>query len=514
MYQVMIVDDEKTIRNHFPNLVDFNGLGFQITAAAKNGRDALEQFRQNPVDLIFLDVCMPILDGPGFLKALSESVKAEDLPYVVMLSGYSDFEYAREAMRYGARDYLVKPVDEEEMERLLIKLKQSLDERVRKKADFHIGRQAELFMKMFHSGRGDCKELQDFFVLHCVVLSSERTDADGTYTVRQALEEKIPGGGKAFLRNRGSFFSYLLSNETLDEYQRSVMLFCRHIAYHLKQRGWICAVSADREIFRKEEGTLRSRYDAGLYHMMTEVFWGTDTVIPEYAGPQPADEPEKRRLKNEAFYVNGLRQALSERDESRLLALWQELDREIAEKRLDVIHLQEITYRIYYMLLDILTGEQIECGDLSPVDMRDSRYFPGNETWRKEIRRQLSMVLSLVSRANGRRAGDVGERAAAYVDEHFREPITLKDVAEACYVNAAYLGRCFQKATGTSFRQYLANLRIEEAKRLLLQTDKKVYEIAAQVGFAESKYFVVKFTESAGCSPAEYRKQYLHKAEK
>lgn len=506
MYQVMIVDDEKTIRNHFPNIVDFNGLGFRISAAARNGQDALEQFRQNPVDLIFLDVCMPVLDGLGFLKALSGSVEAEELPYVVMLSGYSDFEYVREAMRYGAKDYLVKPVDEEEVERLLTKLKQSLDERVRRGTGSHIGRQAELVMKMFHSGRGDCSKLQDFLVLHCVVLSSGHAEADGTYTVRQALEEKIPGGREAFLRNRGSAFSYLLSRETLAEYQHSAMLFCRHIAYHLKRRGWVCAVSADERIFRREDGTLRSRYDAGLYHMMTEVFWGTDTVISEDTDLQPADESEERRLKNESFYMNEIRQAIAERDESRLLALYEEMGREIAEKRLDVINLQEISYRIYYMLLDILTGEQIECRDLSPMDMRDSQYFPRKELWRKEIRRQISMVFSLVSEVSRYRAGDAGERAAAYVGEHFRETITLKDVAEACYVNPAYLGRCFQKATGTSFRQYLTNLRIEEAKRLLLQTDKKVYEIAAEVGFGESKYFVMKFTENAGCTPAEYRK--------
>lgn len=511
MYSIMIVDDEKTIRNHFPHIVDFNGLGFQISALARNGRDALEQFQQNPVDLIFLDVCMPILDGLGFLRALSESVEAEEMPYVVMLSGYSDFEYAREAMRYGVKDYLVKPVDEEEVERLLTKLKQSLDNRVRKETGSSISKQAELVMKLFHSGKGSRRQLQDFLVLHCVVLSFENEDAEGMYTVRQALEEKIPGGKGAFLRNRGSVFSYLVSRKALDEYQHSIMLFCRHIAYHLKQRGWRCAVFADERIFRKEEGTFRSQYDAALYRMMTEVFWGTNTVIPECADLRTADEGEERRLKNEAFYMNEIRQALTERDKNRLVAACEEMDREITEKRLNVVNLQEISYRIYYILLDFLTEQQIECRELSPVDMRDSQYFPRKDVWRKEIQRQISMVFSLVSEGSRPGEGDVGEKAAAYVGQHFREPITLKDVAEACYVNAAYLGRCFQKAAGMSFRQYLNGLRIEEAKRLLTQTDKKIYEIAEEIGFGESKYFVMKFTECLGCTPAEYRKQNLQK---
>ncbi len=511
MYSIMIVDDEKTIRSHFSRIVDFNGLGFGISAVAKNGRDALEQLAQKPVDLIFLDVCMPVLDGLGFLKALSESVEAEKLPYVVMLSGYSDFGYAREALRYGVKDYLVKPVDEEEVERLLIKLKESLDRRASRETGSQIGRQAELVMKLFHSGNGSRKELQDFLVLHCVAISPGQEGAGRMDTVRQALEEKMPGGKEAFLRNRGSVFSYLLARGTLDEYQRSSMLFCRHIAYHLKQRGWVCAVSVDEQLFRREEGTFRSQYDAGLYRIMTEVFWGTDLVISEDAAARTEQAGEERRLKNEAFYMNEIRQAMAERDADRLAAVWQEMDREIAQKRLDVVNLQEINYRIYYLLLDILAEEQTECRDLSPVDMRDSQYFPRKDVWRTEIWRQISMVFSQVLEEGRRRTGDVGEKAVAYVGGHFRESITLKDVAEACYVNAAYLGRCFQKATGMSFRQYLTGLRIEEAKRLLLQTDKRVYEIAEEVGFAESKYFVMKFTESAGCTPAEYRKQDLQK---
>lgn len=511
MYTIMIVDDEKTIRTHFPYIVDFNRFGFQISAVARNGRDALEQFMQNPVDLVFLDVCMPVLDGLGFLKELSESVEAEAMPYVVMLSGYSDFEYAREAMRYGARAYLVKPVDEDEVERLLEQLKQNLDKHAHKAADSGIGEQAAHAMKLFHGWDGDRGKLQDFLVLHCVLLSSEHKDAEGPDSVRQALEEKIPGGREAFMRNRGSVFSYLLPREALEEYQRNTLLFCRHIAYHLKQRGWICALFADGDIFRKKEGMFRRDYDAYLYCMMTKVFWGTDTVFSEDAGLHLENEGEERRLKNEASCMNEIRQSILKRDEKRLLEVWQETELEIVEKRLDVVAIQEISYRIYYVLLDILQERQIPCEDLFPVDMRDSRYFPRQDAWREEIRRQIFTVFSLVLERDKTRGGDLGEKAVAYVEEHFREPITLKDVAGACYVNAAYLGRCFQKTTGTSFRQYLTNLRMEEAKRLLMRTDKKVYEIAEEAGFGESKYFVMKFTESMGCTPAEYRKQDLQK---
>ena len=92
-------------------------------------------------------------------------------------------------------------------------------------------------------------------------------------------------------------------------------------------------------------------------------------------------------------------------------------------------------------------------------------------------------------------------KVAAHARQHFREPITLKDTAERFFMSSAYLGRIFQKAVGVPFKQYVNDLRIEEAKRLLRQTDKLIYEIAEETGFAESKYFVARFTAAAGVSP-------------
>ena len=121
-------------------------------------------------------------------------------------------------------------------------------------------------------------------------------------------------------------------------------------------------------------------------------------------------------------------------------------------------------------------------------------------------------------------SGDgIGEQALTYIQRHFREQISLKSVADKFYVSPSYLGRCLQKALkGSSFRQYLNDLRIREAKRLLRDTDKMIYEIAQDVGYAdpkyfnrvfkevegvsESKYFISKFTDLTGVTPAEYRR--------
>ena len=107
--------------------------------------------------------------------------------------------------------------------------------------------------------------------------------------------------------------------------------------------------------------------------------------------------------------------------------------------------------------------------------------------------------------------GVIGE-ILEYLRKHYRTPVAIKEVAEHFHMNAAYLGRMFQKSTGVSFNHYVNSLRLTEARRLLRSTDDKIYEIAEQVGFSSSKYFIVKFVQEEGISPLEYRKLVLEES--
>lgn len=268
----MIVDDEKAIRENLPALIDFESYGFKVCATAKNGQDALEKYTHCRPEVIFLDVCMPVMDGLAFLEALKN--QEADMPYVVMLSGYSDFEYARTAIRYGVRAYVTKPVDEEEVGSILRELALSLMEKGRLTKKEDIREQVRAVIQLYHSGDGDRTPFEGCRMMHCVVLDDRGAQEEAYGEVRGLIEEKLYGGESAFCRSRGSVLSYLMVPKALEEYQYSVTLFGRHLLHNLKKTGIECALLFDGILFREGEGSFRNDFDMHLYQMMTEVFWG------------------------------------------------------------------------------------------------------------------------------------------------------------------------------------------------------------------------------------------------
>ena len=189
MYTVMIADDEKAIRSNLPHALDFRRCGFQVAAVARNGRDALEQLERQPVDLLLLDISMPVLDGLGVLRELA-AWPEERRPLVILLSGYSNFEYARAAIRYGAKGYLLKPVDEEEAEQLLGAVRKELDTRVRRLAGAGASGRVSLLRELFHGGGSAGDTFRQDMLLHVIDLNG------GAARLRGALEETIPGGAE------------------------------------------------------------------------------------------------------------------------------------------------------------------------------------------------------------------------------------------------------------------------------------------------------------------------------
>lgn len=132
MYYVQVVDDEPIIRNGICKMIDWEALGFQISCLAQNGKQAIEQLEIEKVDVIITDIEMPIMDGLRFIKEvrnLESEARKLNKREIIVLTAYDEFEYAKTAIRYGVSEYILKPIDEVEMTKILVELKRKLDKK-------------------------------------------------------------------------------------------------------------------------------------------------------------------------------------------------------------------------------------------------------------------------------------------------------------------------------------------------------------------------------------------------
>ncbi len=506
MYSILLVDDEKSIREYLPKAIAFDQYGFEVKDTAVNGLEALQKLPQVCPDLIILDIRMPDMDGLQFLKALRQSPYANTL--VIMLSGYSDFSYAQEAMKYGVKAYLLKPVDEDELIPLLQRMYKELEKSRNEKMLVDIRFKLKLLNKLYSGGAIDRKEFEGFTFMTCVMLpSSELDEYSNPHVVLQECLAKYLGELESFqFRIRGSLYTYLLPPEILEPYHQNKAYFANTLLEDFKKENLNCSLLFNSYVFGHQENTFREDFSNQQYEMMTELFFNPR----EFLDYSPGAYRMESEFPHESRYLEDIRKYFVLLSKNEVMQEIENLFDDIEKVHLGIQYIQEVSYRIYYIIRDELSKiTDLSEGEpfLTRPEWMEFQYYTLFPKW-KELQRALIMdSFRFIERSSKMSKMGISKGVIEYIHMHYMEQINLKQVAEKFFVNAAYLGRAFQKATGVNFNQYLNDLRITEAKKLLLQTDKLVYEIANDVGYTESKYFIMKFIQHVGKSPTEFRNQ-------
>ncbi len=504
MYEVLLVDDEKNSREHLGQVIPFERHGFAVRGTAGNGREALDLILGGwTPDLVLLDIHMPVMDGLAFLSHL-RAAGHEDVR-VVMVSGFGEFEYARQAMKHGVKAYLTKPVDEDELLPLLDELRAELDERQRlREAD--LGRESQAAFRRLYNGAPVERSLfEGFAVLTCVLADAlgETTGMRADQHVQTLVSNMIgPEYGIPF-RTKGSQQSYLVPPQALARHGGHCPGLAQALRRSMESAGLDCALLFDTAALSTCRESFREDFQTHLYDMLTGVFYDGSRILccdgsrcPD--GGEPQDEAKR---------IDALAQGVHALDAQAVLGRMDAQLGAMRRERVGIQYIQQFGFRLYYLLMDELAraGGAGEESPLTRPDLMSPPVFMSYDTWRRQLAGMVSDAFCRLHRDAHRENPSVAVAVMRHVDAHFAEPLSLKGMADAHYVNAAYLGRVFQKVAGMPFKEYLNRIRVNEAKRLLRRTDLMVYEIAARVGFAESSYFIVKFMQEVGQSPSEYR---------
>ncbi len=514
-YEVLLVDDEPLAIEGLKLLVDWDKYGFRIGGTCENGEEAIRRIRADAPDLVVTDIRMPVMDG---LRLIEETREGGDRSTLfVITSGYDDFDYALRAMRLGVSNYLTKPLMDDETDEMLRRVRAQLEERTRRsvqalRADIGLERRA-LSLALFG---GDEEEQTPDLCGALERLSSRAgewvylrltTNAQWMPAVREALAPLQAGPDGCRLIDEGRFAVGIVLGLPDEAAALGAGEAARAFGQALLDRlppesaGQV-RLAAGRSVERPEElgASLRSAEEAAAFLF----FGGSDLVLH-------ADIAAKRlsfdaSVLEQADRIAALTEGGSREEIVRLLGeAFAGFRARLTSPELVRMFAARIVLRCAYVCEE-LGGDSEETIRRSPF-CRDVPLLPDLAETGLALEKFCLDCRLQASRLTERSGGGVQAQVAEFLRERYAETFTIRELAERFYVHPVYLGQSFTRKYGVGIAQFVHELRIEEACRLLLEEDLPSSAIAERVGYKGYPHFLKQFEKKTGLKPAEYRAQ-------
>lgn len=525
MHSVLLVDDEVFARKGLRQLIDWEACGYRVIGEADNGEDAYAFIERMKPDLVITDIRMPVMDGLELIRKTVES-KLPEQPGFIIISGYNDFAYAQQAVRYGVHDFILKPVDDGELKAAL----RNLDEKLRREKLIR-GRKRQLFHDLLIEaavkGEADEEALAAWreqlgvrpgeAVHYAFVEVNDRhpwaewtPEADGDdqmhERIRQVIDRATGAETETFLHHHHNRYGVIITQRHLRPFggdpARLARTLQQELAKALNATVYIY-VGTSVDDLRRLGDTYRSAKEALLYKFVADT---DQTVIYDQVRELPLQYID---LDNDIY--RRLMDNVEENNAETIVRTIDEMFREFREKRYVPEAVKAAIHRCVSGIVQLLNGvglDQKQLASFEPVIAWPDYNVSPQELKRLVVRFALESAEWLGRHRKESLRGNI-RHIKAYIDEHYRENISLKSIASRFYINPVYLGQLFKKTYGVYFNDYVLRLRVEEAKRLLRQTDLRIYEIADRVGFSNADYFVTQFEKIEGMTPTEYRNKWL-----
>ena len=528
MLKVLLVDDEPFILQGLEILINWKKEGFEIAGTAHDGREALMFLKNNHVDLILADINMPIVSGLELLKKIREEEISN--AFFVILSGYADFSYAQKAIKYKCTDYILKPVEKEQLLETLKKVaelnadKEEETKEIRKRERAYLARNLIAVI----GGKYDNVNLM------CV--KEQMRFSEVLRYVEIELDEEQLGED--------------ISDEDKRVYQRKLAEVCMeflgvnadHCVFDVsgKERvydiGFVYCDYMAKDSMRDERGYLGYfmsylKRNAGVPVVMLvgKKIDDIKNIAKSYSTVCILRSCKGFRSSKDIYYYDEEIQVSNDgavlcKDEiDALLSAIEQNQQVQIHKAVDCFFetMQQTwggviggfkNLNINYLIFQLIHLAAKQDDNINQEEV--IRLISEHSFHEGLIRGSKAHVLGFVYeyaeylaqlRRNVSR-GVLGE-IEREVKENYSSNLTLKELSEKYYVNSAYLGQLFRKQYGCSFKDYLNQTRLDEAARLLVHTDKKIYQVAEETGYHNLDYFVNRFISAKGCTPAKYRRK-------
>ena len=527
LYKVILVDDEEEVREAIRRRINWEEIGFTVAGTAENGEDALELAENCEPDVVMTDIQMPFMDGLTLLGKLKE--RFPDIRSVIF-SGYDDFEYAKEAIKLESEEYILKPVDAQELRRVFERIRDRLDDQISQR------RNVELLSQYYENSRPMMKEqliigllegreLQfdleryqkdfdfriesAFYCAGAFRITPMANDAQildkrlMAVSLKQIVTERFEGGipVEAFVYlDTVCVLARLDSSDQYGQFVEEMDRICR-IAHKLLSANISAGIG---RVYGNAESIHTSFLEAkdAFHH---RIFVGENQAIcigdvdPSYNVEDYVSEKQIRHIMRQVKI--GTKESL----ESEIRSFAEKLKKsDIGLNQLRIFYAEFVVE-----LLRLMRGHSIGIAQTGFDSINTNEEMDGFASMDEFADRLIELADTIREKISSARLDTtrkLAEEARQYIADHYSESgLSVDDICAHLGVGSSYFSSVFKKETGMSFVTYLTEVRMNEAQRLLDTTDEKSYIIAGLVGYEEPNYFSYVFKKHFGTSPSKYR---------
>ena len=549
MLKIFLAEDEVIVRETIKRMIPWEELGFELVGEAADGEMALPLLIRQKPDLLITDIKMPFMDGLTLAK-----LAKKELPElkIVILSGYDDFNYAKQAISIGVEDYLLKPITKNALIERLSEIR-SRYEHEKTQKEYYEKFQREMqayeknssrdFFETLVCGSMDMMEVYkkaeklgldivaEAYNILIFTMNSEE-DFSGQkegYSEWEAeslemLEDFFSDNTSAMLF-RCNIFSYgVLIKGQKESIEKTTKEYVEKIQGILNRkeskREWFLAVgqSVERLSQIKKSYHTASRAFSQRYLYGENILYYDEMEMMEHRSGQ-ADTNDNAYLKkvdvnalNPAILQKFLSNGLQEETENFVKDYFYAIGQEPMES---LVFRNYVILNVRFSVITFLKGLGCDTEGMEPENTEEVLAESGKniESAIAYAEKMISQAIEIRDQNSGNKNRSILKTAVDFIDEHYMdEDISLNTAANVANVSSNHFSALFSQNMGQTFIEYLTTLRMNKAKELLRCTGMRSSEIAGEVGYKDAHYFSYLFKKTQGMTPSEYRKAREEKA--
>lgn len=532
LYRIILVDDEEEVRKGIIRKIDWETLGFQVVGDAENGQDALEKIEQLEPDVVMTDIRMPYMDGltlTSWIRQKYPSVK------VLIFSGFDDFEYAQQAIKLNVTEYILKPVNVEELTQILNRVRENLDQEIEQRRDVDRLRESylnslpilrELFLNDMVRGNMPAEDIRQKLEEYKIdilgaekwltaVINVENETAEETGLILHQEKELIPISVKSLLEdNLKDYCRFTAFNSAVgitliaavdgEKKQTSLIDLLGDICKEIKRILQV-TVTIGIGYFCMDLEQLPAAYQSAVDALGYQEIVGTGNII--YINDMEPVSRGKLQLetRDEADLIAAVKFGTREKIEAAARSFASRME----SARVHMRQQQVYQMSIINCLIRLMQQQDLDLGAMFGTDEMYGKVIYGNmkpEEFASVITEVGCRMNEAMNRERDKTAKKVILEAKQYILDHYQDPELSVDVmCRQLHMSPAYFSTVFKRETGQTYIAYLTEVRLDKAVELLNTTDDKTYVIAQKVGYQEQNYFSFVFKKRFGISPTKFR---------